>query len=125
MDTAADEDLVKAAAMDYFGGWYDADAARMDRALHEDLVKRWAGDGDGGKTLGRQRTKAQILELTAAGGGRAQGAVSEQGIEVEVLDVYGHTASVVVRSSEYHEHLHVMRTPDGWKIVDAFWQQDS
>ncbi len=122
MDTTLVEVLVTWAAMDYFEGWYDADVARMDRALHEDLVKRWAGDGDGGNTLGRQRTKGQMLELTAAGGGRDQGAVSDQGIEVEVLDVYGDTASVVVRSSEYHEHLHCMRTPDGWKIVNAFWQ---
>jgi len=97
MDAAADQELVERATLGYFDGWDDADATRMDRALHDDLAKRWAGVDDG-STLGRQRTKAQMLELTAAGGGRNQGAVSER------------------------EHLHLVRTPTGWKIVNAFWQ---
>ncbi len=120
-DIAAAQDLVLRAALDYFEGWYDVDVARMDRALHDELVKRSAGH-DGGITLGEQLTKAQMLELTSVGGGGDQGAASEQGIEVEVLDMYGGTASVVVRSREYHENLHLVRTSDGWKVVNAFWQ---
>jgi hypothetical protein len=46
----------------------------------------------------------------------------EQSIEVEVLDLAPHSASVVVRSREYHEHLHLVRTPDGWKIVSTLWE---
>ena len=37
---ATDRELINQAICDYFEGWFDGDAARMDRALHPDLVKR-------------------------------------------------------------------------------------
>jgi hypothetical protein len=48
--------------------------------------------------------------------------VAAQEIEVEVLDLHHQTASVVVRSREYHEHLHLVRTVDGWRIANALWE---
>ena len=35
-----DHELITRTVWGYFEGWYDADVARMDRALHPDLVKR-------------------------------------------------------------------------------------
>jgi Putative lumazine-binding len=87
---------------------------------HDGLVKR-SFDADGLGTLGEPRTKAQMVQWTKDGEGSEQGPASEQEIDVEVLDVYRGTASVLVRSREYHEHLHLMRTSSGWKIVNAFW----
>lgn len=121
MDVEVERELVKQAALDYFEGWYDADSVRMDQALHNELVKR-SFDADGRQTLGQPLNKAQMVEFTKGGGGSDRGSASEQAIEVEVLDVYRSTASVVVRSKEYHEHLHLMRTSNGWKIVNAFWE---
>ena len=37
---ATDQELITRTVHDYFGGCYDADSARMDQALHPDLVKR-------------------------------------------------------------------------------------
>jgi Putative lumazine-binding len=34
---ATDHELITQTVHDYFEGWYDADVARMDRALHPDL----------------------------------------------------------------------------------------
>ena len=34
------ETAVVSAVLDYFEGWFDGDAARMERALHPDLAKR-------------------------------------------------------------------------------------
>ena len=34
------EETIVHAALDYVGGWYQGDAARMDRALHARLAKR-------------------------------------------------------------------------------------
>jgi Putative lumazine-binding len=42
-------------------------------------------------------------------------------IDVEVVDLHGNIASVVVRSPLYRESLHLVRTEDGWKIVNALW----
>ena len=36
----ADRDAIMRVALDYFEGWFDGDAARMERVLHPDLAKR-------------------------------------------------------------------------------------
>jgi hypothetical protein len=35
--TSDDRALIRQAALDYFEGWFDGDAERMDRALHPNL----------------------------------------------------------------------------------------
>jgi len=37
-------ELITNTVLDYYEGWHDADIARMDRALHSDLVKRSSRD---------------------------------------------------------------------------------
>ena len=112
--TPTGHELITQAALDYFEGWFDGDVARMDRALHPNLVKRRAG-----ATLG-VTTKERMLELTAAGEGAADGA--DRRLDVVVVDVHDDIASVVVRSAVYREYLHLVRMPDGWKIANALWE---
>jgi hypothetical protein len=112
--TEQELELIRQAALDYFEGWFDGDVERMDRALHPDLVKRKAG------TALNFRTKEWMLELTATGAGAEDGV--DRQLDVEIADVYGDIASVIVSSAVYHEYLHLVRTPDGWKIANALWQ---
>jgi len=114
MAVATDRELVTQVALDYFEGWFDGDAERMDRALHPDLVKRRAGEELG------ITTKERMLELTRAGEGAGDGA--DRTLDVEVEDVAGEIASVTVRSAVYYEYLQLVRTADGWKIANALWQ---
>jgi hypothetical protein len=114
-----DHDEVRATALDYFEGWYEADAQRMARSLHPELVKRWAGDTDG-VHLGKALDKAAMVTQTAEGGGRDTR--PQDPIAVDVIEVYGDIATVVVRSPEYREYLHLVRTPQGWQIVNAFYR---
>jgi hypothetical protein len=44
---ATGQELITQAVQDCFGGWYDADVARMDRPLHPGLVKRSPAGDDG------------------------------------------------------------------------------
>jgi ketosteroid isomerase-like protein len=113
----ATRDEVIATARDYFEGWFDGDPVRMDRALHPDLVKRRAGDELG------ITTKERMLELTRRGEGKEDGA--DRTLEIEVEDVYGDIASATVHSAVYHEHLHLVRTSEGWRIANALWQPTS
>ena len=57
------------------------------------------------------------------GRGRRKGRGSRSGrrIDVTVVDVHGNIASAVVDSDVYREYLHLVRTDDGWKIVNALW----
>jgi len=113
-----DNDGVVATALDYFEGWYDADLARVDHALHPQLVKRTVFQVEGenpGVT-----TKEMMLDFVRRGGGSED--KSDDPIDVTVVDIHHDIATAVVRSAQYREYLHLVRTPDGWRIINAFWQ---
>ena len=119
--SASDRELVAQAALDYFEGWFDGDAARMERALHPELVKRPGRvDHSVAGELGTL-TAQEMIERTAAGVGTTRD-VPDRRIEVEMVDVFGDIACATVRSAVYHEYLHLVRTRDGWKIVNTLWQ---
>jgi hypothetical protein len=112
--------LIAATAHDYFDGWFDGDVARMERALHRDLVKR-SPQQDQASTLAFI-TAEQMIHWTSEGEGvQVASRLTDRTIEVDVLDVKDDIASVLVRSEPYHEYLHLVRTRDGWKIANALW----
>ena len=116
--SATELELITQAVRDYFEGWYDGDVERMDGVLHPDLVKRGAGQ-DGPNSL-RITTKERMLELTSLGEGKEDGA--DRSLDIRVEDATEDTASVTVRSAVYHEYVHLVRTPDGWRIANALWR---
>ena len=38
-----------------------------------------------------------------------------------MAEIHTRTASVVVHSQIYTKYLHLVRTDEGWKIVNALW----
>jgi Putative lumazine-binding len=105
--------------LDYFEGWYDGDVERMTRALHEDLAKRsLAGDGRGVETISAR----EMIDATAKGRGKRDDP-AERRLSVRVDDVYATIANVTVMSVPYAEYVQLVRTNDGWKIVNALWQR--
>jgi hypothetical protein len=117
--TGADRAAVKATILDYFEGWYEAEPARMARALHPLLAKRSFAQ-DIGRTAALSTASAeQMIAWTAAGAGRArEGGV----IDIQLADISGGIASAIVTSESYVEYLHLVRVPDGWRIVNALWR---
>jgi hypothetical protein len=110
---------IVACALDYYEGWFHGDEARMERALHPALVKRsLADDGSGVDTM----TAQEMITATAAGRGKERDAAigGDRRIEVSSVDIHGNVASVT-RSSLYVDYLHLARTREGWKIVNALW----
>jgi hypothetical protein len=113
-----EETAVVEAVLDYFEGWFDGDAARMERAIHPGLAKR--SPKDDGRTLD-ETTAEWMIDATRRGIGRERDP-GERRIEVEVEDVYDGIANVTVRSAVYREYVQLAHTEDGWKIVNALWQ---
>jgi ketosteroid isomerase-like protein len=109
-----DEQRITAAVRDYFEGWFDGDVARMDRALHADLVKRRAGNELG------VTTKQRMLELTSQHAGADDG--RDRTLDIQVHDVYDDIATVTVRSAVYYEYVQLVRTDEGWKAANTLWQ---
>jgi hypothetical protein len=131
-DLRADRQAIVDVVHDYFDGWFEGDPVRMERALHPGLAKRAPmaallalgarrdGDPDGLD----EDTWQTMVEATRQGIGTTRATTPEdRAIEVEIVDVYDWIASVTVRSSIYHEYLHLVRTTEGWKIANALWQR--
>jgi hypothetical protein len=113
-----DEAQIKNAVLDYFEGWFDGDAARMERALHPGLAKRSLADD----ALSLNSDSAQeMIDATAAGQGKRRDPEKRE-IDVRVVEVCEEIATVVVHSNVYREYLHLARTREGWKIVNALWR---
>jgi putative lumazine-binding protein len=117
-ERTAAETAIVSVVLDYFEGWFDGDAARMELALHPGLAKR-SLEQDGPAL--NEATAASMIAATARGLGRERDP-GDRRIDVEVEDVYGTIASATVRSAVYREYVHLVRTPEGWKIVNALWE---
>jgi hypothetical protein len=118
--SADDRAAVVRTALDYFEGWFDGDAARIERALHPELAKRSLGQGSSDPERLATLTARQMVEATAAGEGQREDP-GDRRIEVEVEDLHGTIANATVRSAVYVEYLQLVHTRDGWKIVNALW----
>jgi Putative lumazine-binding len=108
----------------YIEGWFEADVARMERALHRELCKRSLGRDPTGRDELNTITASQMIDWTAEGVGTTR--VPEGGdprIQVQVEDIHDTIANVTVRSSVYREYLQLVRTEGGWKIANALWQR--
>jgi hypothetical protein len=111
------EQEVVETVLDYFEGWFDGDAARMERALHPALAKR-ALEPDG-RSLD-ESTAAWMISATAEGFGRRR-ALDDNQIDITVEDLHKEIAHVTVRSAVYREYVHLVRTTDGWRIVNTLY----
>jgi hypothetical protein len=59
-----------------------------------------------------------MIDATA-GGSDVSATPGDSRIEVEVEDVYGTIANATVRSAVHREYVQLVRTPEGWKVVNA------
>ena len=112
----ADRDAIVATALDYYEGWFDGDAERMERALHPELAKRGLV-ADGGIDTDTART---MIDATAAGIGRGRD-VADRDIRIRVDDLHGDIATATITSAVYVDYVHLVRTGNGWRIVNALW----
>jgi hypothetical protein len=117
---------------EYYDSWYAGDPNRMERSLHPNLAKRApmgqlieVGLRPNADPEGLDEdTRQTMVDATARGIGASRATTSEdRTIEVRIDDLYDWIAAVTVRTPIYHEYLHLVRTADGWRIVNALWQR--
>jgi hypothetical protein len=117
-----DREAITSTVMDYFEGWFEGDAARMERALHPDLAKRGARVEASGVLSVVSMTAEEMIGWTRDGEGTAD-RPEDLAIRVDVHDIEGGIATVSVHSTVYVEYLHLVRTADGWKILNALYRR--
>ena len=110
---------VENALRDYIEGWYKGNAKRMDRSLHDDLVKRISvpDSSEIGIDL-RMVSKSRMVELTKDGGGEK--ADGEYQIIIDHIDKDIATARVL--SEKYHDYCQLAKTNHGWQIVNILFR---
>ena len=119
--TEADATAIRATVDDYYLGWYDADGERMARALHPSLAKRGWRRGPDGAMVVTFATFEGMVDAAGAGEGRqTDPAVRAYDVSIDVVD--GDIASATVHAVPYVDYLHLIRTDDGWRIVNALWR---
>jgi hypothetical protein len=116
----ADRAAIEQCIRDYFEGWYAGDAGRMRRALHPELAKRGYLDEGGGLSLARE-TSDSMVDFTKLGIGTRTPA-ERQRLVIRIDDLHGNIAAATVESPVYHEYVHLIRTGDGWRILNTLWQ---
>ncbi len=118
----ADEDAIVATVRDYWEGWFDGDAERMRRALHPELRKAGVGTDAAGDQIIESMTAADMIGWTRDSVGVAE-RPADFGYDIVIGDRYQEVATVTVRSAIYREYLHLVKTPQGWKIYGALYMR--
>lgn len=111
-----DEEKIRAAALDYMEGWYTADAARVERALHPDLAKRaYLAGPDGDLKLSHMSALALVQNT--------RNASNKSGIaEIQILDRFDGIASARAIGTGWIDYMHLVRVGVEWKIINILWQ---
>lgn len=119
--TAQDSAAIRFAALDYIEGWYSADAERMTRALHPELVKRiMLTDSLGNFWIGNMGASALIRGTRTGGGTRTPAA--DRRTDVRILDIFQNAASARIDAGGWIDYLHLVRWHGQWVILNVLWE---
>jgi len=122
--SSADTAAIRAAALDYIDGWYTADGARMERALHPELAKRnVTTDPASGRSRLIQMSAMTLVQSTRRGGGSNIPA-AERKDEVRILDIFGGAASARVTAATWVDYMHLAKVNGQWVIINVLWENN-
>jgi hypothetical protein len=118
----ADSAAIRAAALDYIDGWYAADGARMERALHPELAKRNViTEASSGRSRLTQMGAMTLVQKTRSGGG-ADIPAAQRKSDIHILDIYGGAASVRVTAATWVDYMHLAKFNGRWVIMNVLWE---
>lgn len=118
-----DEQAVRDAVLDYVESVYNAEPARMERALRQDVRKVgfYRGDKDADYRPITSMTYDELVHL--AGTFKAAGRVpKDPPKEVTVYEVTDKTACAKVTAAWGMDYFHLAKFDGKWKIVNVLWQ---
>jgi hypothetical protein len=120
--TTDDHAAIRQTALDYIEGFYDGDAARMERALHPELAKRIVHpDPVSGRSHLAEMSALALTQFTREKAQRPT-PTAERQQDVIVLDVFENAASAKVTASTWIDYLHLSRFNGRWVIVNVLWE---
>jgi hypothetical protein len=121
---SSDEAAIRQTALDYIEGWYEADATRMERALHPELAKRMVAPDTRGHSRLNQMSALALVQSTRAGGGSHTPKELQQK-DVTILDRFNNAAVVKIVASGWVDYLEEVKFDGQWKIINVLWELKS
>ena len=120
--TAADSAGIRAAALDYGEGWYEASVERMSQALHPELVKRiLIVDTTTRRAVVNGMGKSALVNNTARGGGKKTPEARRRK-DVVIYDITGNAAVAKLTMSDWVDYLQLVRVDGRWVILNVLWE---
>src|SRR5688572_7254637 len=116
-----EREAIKQTALDYVEGWYEANAERMERALHPELAKRIVRNSPEGRSRLDQMGATALVQGVKRGGGKDTPKHNQQK-DVFILDVFENTASVKAVMSGWIDYMHLAKFNGRWVIVNVLWE---
>ena len=117
----ADREAITQTALDYVEGWYEANAERMERALHPDLAKRVVFTDERGRSRLDQMSAMGLVQGVKRGGGKDTPKENQQK-DITILDVFENAASVKAVMSGWIDYMHMSKINGRWVIVNVLWE---
>lgn len=118
----ADLAAIKATALDYAEGCYEAKPERMERALHPELAKRIVrNDANTGRSVLDNMGATTLVNIVARGCAKNTPPERQQK-DVTILDVFGNAASVKLVMDGWIDYLHIAKFNGRWVIVNVLWE---
>jgi hypothetical protein len=130
-----DSAAVKQTLLNYVEGWYEGDAARMERALYPELAKRIVRKNPRtGKDYLEKMTAKVLVNDTGTDGGCAADSTEsrpkctlipkeKQQRDIAIFDIYKDEASAKVVFLGWVDYVHLARINGRWVIVNVLWQE--
>lgn len=118
--TREDSLAIRATAEDYLLGWYDGDAARMERALHPELAKRQVATMENGRSRFSHMGAMAMVQVTRGRAGSPQPA-DQRLLEIQMLDVGRTMAVVKITSWDFIDLVSMAKSNGRWVIVNDLW----
>lgn len=119
--TPADSAGIRQAALDYIEGYFEGDAARMERALHPELVKRIIRTDSLGRSAVMTMGASQLIAGTRMGGGRDT-PPDQKRTDVSILDIFRNAASARIDAGQWIDYLQLAKADGRWVIVNVLWE---
>ena len=122
----ADIEEIERVSRDLWRAWYEADGDLMRRCVHPELdgrgLTRRIIDSRTEFIAPDLITQSELVKMTEAGVGASES--EEAAIDVGVLAATHHVASVKTVGNGQTNLFHLLRFPEGWRIVHAVWTLD-
>jgi len=116
-----DREAVKQAVLDYVEALYEADSARIQRSVHQELFKLGFERDKEGTYKPYRMTYQELYDL--AGRWNKTGRIPKNSKkEIVVYDVADQTASAKLTARWGIDYLHLAKFDGKWMITDILWQ---